>query len=124
MNLALPQTYPDLDMVKNSYDRISGVLTITYQIGACPTAFKLCHTCPLLQLTQACLNLSSCLLWIFGNERFPWLSICLRTSLEVMVQLLEVLAEPVHQASMPPKYDRVPQPLRREVAQRAQYLVR
>ena len=55
-NLALPQTYPDLDMVKNSYDRISGVLTITYQIGACPTALKLCHTCPLLQLTQACLK--------------------------------------------------------------------
>jgi len=56
MNLALPQTYPDLDMVKNSYDRISGVLTITYQIGAGPTAFKLRHTCPLLQLTQACLK--------------------------------------------------------------------
>ena len=27
MNLALPQTYPDLDMVKNSYALISGVLT-------------------------------------------------------------------------------------------------
>lgn len=54
MNFALPQTYPDSDMVKNSYDRISGVLTITYQIGACPTAFKLRYTCPLLQLTQAC----------------------------------------------------------------------
>lgn len=56
MNLALPQNYPNLGMVKNSYDRISGVLTITYQIGACPTAFKLRHTCPLLQLTQACLK--------------------------------------------------------------------
>ena len=56
MNLALPRIYPDLDMVKNSYDRISGVLTITYQLGACPTAFKLRHTWPLLQLTQACLQ--------------------------------------------------------------------
>lgn len=56
MNLALPQTYPDLDMVKNSYDLISGVLTVICWIGAGPTAFKLCHTCPLLQLRQACLK--------------------------------------------------------------------
>jgi hypothetical protein len=56
INLALPQTYPALDMVKNSYDLISGVLTVTYWIGADPTAFKLSHPCPLLQLTQACLK--------------------------------------------------------------------
>jgi hypothetical protein len=45
-----------LDMVKNSYDLISGVLTTTYWIGADPTTFKLSHPCPLLQLTQACLK--------------------------------------------------------------------
>ena len=56
MNLALPQTYPDSDMVKNSYALISGVLTVTCWIGADPTAFKLSHPCPLLQLTQACLK--------------------------------------------------------------------
>jgi len=51
-------------------------------------------------------------------ERLP------QNKLEVLVQGLEVLAEPVHQASMPPEYERVPQQLRREVAQRAQHLVR
>ena len=43
-------------MVKNSYDLISGVLTVACWIGADPTAFKLRHTCPLLQLMQACLK--------------------------------------------------------------------
>lgn len=57
MNLALPQTYPDLDMIKNSYDLISRVLTVTCWIGSDPMAFKLRHTCPLLQLRQVCLKL-------------------------------------------------------------------
>ena len=47
-----------------------------------------------------------------------------QNKLEAVIQLLEVLAEPVHQASMLPEYERVLQQLRREVAQRAQHLVR
>ncbi|MBE9109473.1 hypothetical protein IQ273_08600 [Nodosilinea sp. LEGE 07298] len=124
MNLALPQAYPDLDMVKNSYALISGVLTVTCWIGADPTAFKLSHPCPLLQLTQACLK---SFVMSFVDIRQRTISIIEhppQNKLEAVIQLLEVLAEPVHQASMPPEYDRVPQRLRREVSQRAQHLVR